>query len=101
MKKDALGLALTWDGARWPITRLSPKARAFLGRAKSPSPAKMALALCDNAVEEIRICWVPRLKGGRDVLCDPFSTQDDHRLSFQLAKTLPFGDVLGAVYRRI
>jgi hypothetical protein len=100
MKKDAVGLALTWDGARWPASRLSPRARAFLGRTSPLSPAKLTAALRDGAVGELRICWVPRLKGGSTVLCDPFSTPDGRRISFRLKKTVSFGDVLGVVYTR-
>jgi hypothetical protein len=98
MKKDAVGLALTWDGARWPAGRLSPRARAFL--ASPLSAAKLSAALQDGKIGEIRICWVPRLKGGPAVLCDPFRAPDGRRLSFRLERTVPFGDVLGAVYKR-
>jgi hypothetical protein len=90
--------ALTWDGARFPAQRLPAKARAFLGRV-TPS-AKMAAILAENTPIELRICWVPRLRGGDEVLCPPFTTPDGKRIVFRLVRTVAFGDVLGAVYRR-
>jgi hypothetical protein len=97
-------LALTWDGARWSAASLPPKARAFLraGSAKkiTPSAAKMAVLLSNDQVPEIRICWVPRLKGGKDVLTKPFITPDGLRVAFRMLRTAHFGDVLGVVYRR-
>jgi hypothetical protein len=98
MKKGTVGLALTWDGARWPTSRLSLRARAFLTPSR-PS-AQMAVTLCEGEIEEIRICWVPRVKGGHPVLCDPFFTADGLRISFRMVRTVRFGDVLGVVYRR-
>jgi hypothetical protein len=97
MKKSAAGFALTWDGARWPAARLKPRARAFL--APSLSPKKAMAALLDGTVNEMRICWVPRLKGGKAVLSDPFTTVDGKRIPFRMTKTVKFGDVLGVVYR--
>jgi hypothetical protein len=61
----------------------------------------MTSALQGGKVEEFRICWVPRLKGGDSVLCDSFATPDDLRISFRVKKVVPFGDVLGVVYRKI
>ena len=99
-----ISLALTWDGARWPIRTLPPKARAFLAgksiAAKNPTAREMAEIFADDQVSEIRICWVPRLKGGEDVLSDPFQTPEGARLGFKAIKTIPFGDTLGVIYRR-
>jgi len=86
--------ALTWDGARCPAKSLPTKARAFLGR------VTLAGILAGKAPIELRVCWVPRLRGGDDVLCPPFKTADGKRISFRLVRTVAFGDVLGAVYRR-
>jgi hypothetical protein len=99
-----IAAALTWDGARWPARRLPAKARAFLaGKSKHaalPSRHKISRLFEENKVREIRICWVPRLKGGSDVLSDPFTTGTGKRLAFRSVKTIRFGDVLGVVYRR-
>jgi hypothetical protein len=43
---------------------------------------------------------VPRLKGGTEVLCPPFTTPNGKRIPFRLTRTVSFGDILGAVYRR-
>lgn len=97
-----IALALTWDGARWPVKSLPPKARAFLaqgGAVKPPSARKLASLFADKAVREIRICWVPRLKGGDDTLCVPFASPDGKRSLFPMAKAVSLGDVLGMVYR--
>jgi len=90
--------ALTWDGARFPTARLSAKARAFLGRV-TPA-AKLAGILADAAPIELRVCWAPRLRGGNEVLCPPFTTTDGKRIAFRLVRTVEFGNVLGVVYRR-
>jgi hypothetical protein len=102
-----IALALTWDGARQPARTLTPKARAFLtGKSgKSPGVAvpsvrKMAELFADDHVREIRVCWVPRLKGGGAVLSEPFQTVTGMRLAFRSVRTVPFGDILGVVYRR-
>jgi hypothetical protein len=95
--KQRAAAALTWDGARWPAAKLPAKAKAFLGRVTPP--AKIAALLAEKNLGELRICWVPRLKGGNDVLCKPFATLDGKRLPFRLARIVPFGDMLGAVYR--
>jgi len=90
--------ALTWDGARCPAKRLPAQARAFLGPI---SPAKkLAKILTESSAIELRICWVPELRGGDKVLCPPFMTTDGKRIAFQLMRTVAFGSVLGAVYRR-
>ena len=96
-----IALALTWDGARWPARTLPPKARAFLaGRAeKIPSARKMAELFADDRVREIRVCWVPRLKGGCDVLAEPFQAPVGKRIGFRSVKTVCFGDILGVIYR--
>jgi hypothetical protein len=101
-KDSVIALALTWDGARWPARTLPPKARAFLARrsGKIPSARKMAELFADDQVREIRVCWVPRLKGGSAVLSEPFQTPAQTRIGFRAAKTVRFGDVLGVVYRR-
>jgi hypothetical protein len=90
--------ALTWDGARFPAHRLPAKARAFLG--KTTTPAKLAALIAAKELAELRICWVPRLRGADHVLIAPFTTPDGKRIPFRLVRTVPFGDVLGAVYRR-
>jgi hypothetical protein len=90
--------ALTWDGARWPAHRLPPKARAFLGQ--PTPPAKLAALLAEKTPYELRICWVPRLKGGSETVCPPFPAPNGKRIPYRLIRTTAFGDVLGAVYRR-
>jgi len=97
-----LALALTWDGARWPVRSLPAKARAFLGAKsfRSPSRRDVAHFLAADAVGELRICWVPRLKGGDNVLADVFAAPRGKRVAFRVVKTVPFGDLLGVVYRR-
>jgi hypothetical protein len=97
-----IALALTWDGARWPVRTLPPKARAFLaGRAeKIPSARKMVGLFAGDQVRELRVCWVPRLKGGRAVLSEPFQTPAGTRIGFSSVKTVRFGDILGVIYRR-
>jgi hypothetical protein len=102
-----IALALTWDGARWPVRTLPPKARAFLkvksGKSSGdaiPSIRKMAKLFADDGVREIRICWVPRLKGGSEALSEPFPTATGTRLAFRSTKAVRFGDVLGVIYRR-
>jgi hypothetical protein len=106
-KKSAprvLALALTWDGARWPVRTLPPKARAFLAggsrMAAAPSAREIATLFSGDQIGEIRICWVPRLKGGGEVLSEPFQTPLGTRIGFQSVKTVRFGDVLGVIYRR-
>jgi hypothetical protein len=91
--------ALTWDGARFPARRLPVKARSFLG-AVTPA-ARIKTLLQANDALEVRICWVPRLVGGPATLCAPFATENSRRISFRLVRTVAFGDVLGAVYRRL
>jgi len=99
-----MALALTWDGARWPKQRLPLKARAFLSSKSSgtsvPAPQKAAKLLADDRVKELRICWVPQLKGGKEVLSEPFQTAAGMRLGFTARKTVRFGDILGVIYRR-
>jgi hypothetical protein len=103
-KGSVVALALTWDGARWPTRALTPKARAFLtGKspaAATPSGQKLAKLLADDQVREIRVCWVPCLKGGSDVLSEPFQTATGTRLPFKTARTVRLGDVLGVIYRK-
>ena len=100
-------LALTWDGARWPKRTLPPKARDFLkiksGQSQgsaAPSARKLAELFADDQVSEVRICWAPCLKGGEEVLSEPFETPAGNRIGFESAKTVRFGDVLGVIYRR-
>ncbi len=104
MKSSGLkvALALTWDGARYPTRSLPPKARAFLARDFVPLPSrnKLASLFADDCVKEIRVCWVPKLRGGDDVLCQPFPAPSGKRLRFQSERTERFGDVLGVIYRR-
>jgi hypothetical protein len=102
MTRTKIALALTWDGARWPVASLPPKARAFL-RAKgfsSPTRREAARLLGVDAVGEMRLCWVPRLKGGDNVLAEIFTTPKGKRVPFRAAKMSQFGNVLGVVYRR-
>ena len=101
-----IALALTWDGARWPVKKLPPKARAFLAggsRSKNLSvPTAKALSglFADDAIREIRICWVPWLKGGEEVLSAPSATPVNERLGFTVTRTRRLGDILGVIYRR-
>jgi hypothetical protein len=101
---SVLALALTWDGARWPVRTLPSAARAFLkGKLPPdavPSARKMAQLFARDQVRELRICWVPRLKGGNTVLSYPFQTPAGTRIAFQSVKTLRLGDILGVIYRR-
>jgi hypothetical protein len=99
---ENLALAMTWDGARWPVRRLPAAARAFLkAEERAPSSAKVRRFFEEDRVSELRVCWVPRLRGGENVLCAPFMTTTGLRLGFRTAKINQFGDVLGVVYRRI
>jgi hypothetical protein len=102
MTHTKIALALTWDGARLPVASLPPKARAFLGAKgfSSPTRRESARLLAMDVVKELRLCWVPRLKGGDDVLADVFATPKNKRLQFCAVKSTLFGDVLGVVYRR-
>ena len=89
--------ALTWDGARIPARRLPAKARAFLG---AVTPAARLNSLLKTKTElELRICWVPFLRGSPETLCPPFATPDGRRITFRLTRTVSFGGMLGAVYR--
>ena len=91
-------VALSWDGARVPAGKLPSKARAFLGPI---TPAKKLAALLSKPEEiELRICWVPRLRGGVDVLVPSFETAHGKRLKFQMTRAVLFGPILGAIYRR-
>jgi hypothetical protein len=102
-EKLVIGLALTWDGARWPGSKLSPQARAFLrigaGRKIAPAAATLAGLLAHDGVREIRICWVPCLEGGSDVLSTPFAIPEGRRIGFRITQTVSMGDMLGVVYR--
>jgi hypothetical protein len=105
--KRVIALALTWDGARWPVRTLPPKARAFLRAGSSPasassipSAAEMAKFFAEDHIQEIRICWVPRLKGGVSALSTPFLAPTGKRITFRNARATRFGDFLGVVYRR-
>lgn len=96
-----IALALTWDGARWPVASLPPKARAFLGAKGYATPTRRAAArlLAADEIREMRICWVPRLKGGDNVLAEIFDAPKGRRVPFRVGKMARFGDVLGVVYR--
>lgn len=90
--------ALNWDGSRAPARRLPARARTFLG---SVTPAaRLAKTLARDEPLELRVCWVPALEGGPAVLVPPFSTTNGKRIVFRTIRTIPFGDVLGVVYRR-
>jgi hypothetical protein len=103
-KPQVIALALTWDGARCPVRTLPPKARAFLaGKFRltpTPSPAKLGKLFAADQVNEIRVCFVPRLKGGADVLSAPFPPLHGKRLAFIPTKRARFGDILAVIYRR-
>ena len=43
-KVTRVALALTWDGARWPVASLPPKARAFLAASGFSSPTRRVAA---------------------------------------------------------
>lgn len=98
--RQVVALALTWDGARWPVRLLPSKARAFLREGATPSARSLGKLFADDQVKELRICWVPALKGGGDVLAESFAPVDGKRLAFSGTKPKQFGDVLGVVYRR-
>jgi len=97
-----IALALTWDGARWPVRSLPPKARAFLAVKSHATFSRRVLAqlFVDERISEMRICWVPRLKGGADVLADVFPAPHGRRIPFRAMKMVRLGDILGVVYRR-
>ena len=101
--KHVIAAALTWDGSRLPVKSLPPKAQTFLrGKAKDaafPSAKKAAALFSAEGIHEIRICWIPQLRGG-DALADVFPAPQGKRLAFRAIKTIPFGDILGVVYRR-
>jgi len=103
-KGHRIALALTWDGARWPIGKLPMKARTFLkGQSKSqsiPIAKKLSQLFRDDAIQEMRICWVPRLNGGKEVLTEPFAPPAGKRLGFIAVRTIRLGDILGVIYRR-
>ncbi len=90
--------ALNWDGSRTTTHQLPVRARTFLGPI-TPA-ARLAKTLALGEPLELRICWVPRLRGGPDVLLPPFPTPDGKRLAFHTVRTVPFGAVLGVIYRR-
>jgi hypothetical protein len=97
-----LALALTWDGVRWPKRSLSAEARTFLGAGSKniPNHTELASLFREDQVKEIRVCWVPRLRGGEETLAAPFRTKDGLRLNFRVARTTQLGDLLGVVYER-
>jgi len=101
--KQVIAAALAWDGARLPVRSLPPKARAFL-RGKSddatlPSAKKAAELFSAEAVRELRICWVPQLRGGEPIT-DIFPAPKGKRIPFHTVKAIRFGEILGVVYRR-
>jgi len=95
-----ISLALTWDGARWPTRLLPPPARSFLRNHAAPSARELSALFSADEIDELRICWVPKLKGGEPSLSEPFQTPSGQRLPFRSVATVPFGDVLGVVYRK-
>lgn len=99
MKRPFLAQALTWDGARWPVRSLPPAARKFLSGGFSAHPKKVAELFQAGEVHEVRICWVPALRGGEETMNLPFAVPGGKRISFQVKKMVSFGDVLGVIYR--
>ena len=97
---SVVALALTWDGSRWPIQTLPPKARAFLSGSKAPSAQTLAKLFAEDQIGEIRVCWIPHLKGGWGILSESFQTPTGKRIRFRSVKTVRFGDILGVIYRR-
>jgi len=104
-KPHVVALALTWDGARWPIKKLPSQARSFLlGRSKKPptlTRRTLAALFAKDTIKEIRVCWVPQLKGGDEVLSEPFTAPSGKRLAFTATKIRHIEDTLGVVYQRI
>jgi hypothetical protein len=100
-----VALALSWDGARWPTRNLPTDARVFLAGKSAgesiPSARNLTQLLAEDQIREMRICWVPQLRGGEKVLSEPFPVTGGRRLAFRSVKTVSFGDVLGVVYRRV
>ncbi len=103
-KRHMIALALTWDGSRWPVKKLPPKARAFLkgksGKALAATATQLSKLFANDEIKEIRICWIPRLKGGDDVMTKPFVPPQGKRLGFVASRGIRFGDILGVIYRR-
>ena len=92
-----VALALGWDGARLPRSRLPVAARKFLGAATELPAGELAARR--GEIGELRICWVPTLTGGGETLADPFTTTEGRRISFRATRTVRLGDCLGIVYR--
>ncbi len=99
---SSVAVALAWDGSRGSLRAVPRAARVFLGlRAeKTPSPAILAEGLAGGQIRELRICWLPRLRGGDPVLAVPLVTRDGLRLNFRAVQRRQFGDALVVVYRR-
>lgn len=102
-RAETISLALTWDGSRCPRVKLSRAARAFLKGTESPrrkTSTALAAIFAGNGIQELRICWVPRLQGGDATLCVPFPTPHGLRMAFRIRSMVLLGDSLGVVYRR-
>ncbi len=99
---SSVAVALAWDGSRGSLRAVPRAARTFLGgRGKRiPGPALLAQKLALGQIRELRVCWLPRLRGGEPVLAAPLATTDGLRLNFRAVKRRPFGDALVVVYRR-
>jgi hypothetical protein len=95
----AVGVALSWDGARLPRRELPASAREFLAGAPGVSQRDLTARAKQRRLKEIRICWVPRLRGGKGTLAPPFQTADDKRVLYRVAKIVPIGEMLGVIYR--
>jgi hypothetical protein len=99
-----ISCALTWDGARWPIKKLPPKAQAFLaGKSKNlsiPTAREASWLFANDEIKEIRVCWIPQLKGGQGVLTEPFAVPAGKRLGFSATRITRLGDILGVIYQR-
>jgi riboflavin biosynthesis pyrimidine reductase len=66
----------------------------------APSSAQVSRLLQNGELEEIRICWVPVLAGGDQVITLPFPTPRQMRINFRAVSLKQIGDILCAIYRR-
>jgi hypothetical protein len=71
----------------------------FLAGTQSLSQRGLTALVQLSPPREIRICWVPRLRGGENTLTAPFAARDGKRILFRAVKVVPLGALLGVVYR--